>query len=400
MKAGSMPRSDRAAHPLVRLARAWNRFWFTPGDPTMLGLIRICCGIMTLAVHLAYTYDLQAFFGRNAWLNLQSANEFRAESPWLAPPSAWEEPAPLPLPSDPQESEQVLQSIQRWGVDPRLATAEGNCYASVWFHVTDPFGMAVVHSGVLIVMFLFTLGCWTRITSVLTWLAALSYIHRSQVGLFGMDSMMSVLLLYLMIGPSGAALSVDALLRRRAARKSQKTGPIPSGPAPQPEALVSANFALRLMQVHLCFIYLAAGLSKLQGVVWWNGTAVWGTLANSEFAPLRFWLYADLLRWLCAHRWLWELTMTTATLYTLALEIAFPFLVWQQPTRRLMVGGAVLLHTGIALTMGLTGFGLFMMCLLLSFVPPAAIRPLFERIKRLTGSKFHRGGQVVSRQAA
>ena len=31
-----------------RSARAWDRFWFTPADPTVLGAIRICCGVITL----------------------------------------------------------------------------------------------------------------------------------------------------------------------------------------------------------------------------------------------------------------------------------------------------------------------------------------------------------------
>jgi Vitamin K-dependent gamma-carboxylase len=364
-----------AVHPLTSFARGWNRFWFNPSDPTVLGLVRICCGLMTLYVHLAYTCDLQAFFGRNAWLSLETANEFRKEVPWVAPASTWEEPSALPLPPDPDEREQVVHAMQRWGIDPRLATAEGNRYASLWFHVTDPLWMGVVHCGILAVMFLFTIGYCTRITSVLTWLAALSYIQRSQVTVFGMDTMMNVILLYLMIGPSGAALSVDALLRRRQAAWA--------GEPYEPRPLVSANFALRLLQVHLCIIYLAAGLSKLQGVVWWNGTALWGTLANYEFTPLRFALYAGWLRWLCTHRWIWELVMTGGTMYTLALEIAFPFLIWQRPTRCLMITGAVLLHTGIALTMGLVGFGLFMFALLVSFIPAEAVRELMNHAGRL-----------------
>ena len=45
----------------TRMAQSWNRFWFTPSDPTTLGAIRIFCGVLTLYTHLAYTYDLRAF---------------------------------------------------------------------------------------------------------------------------------------------------------------------------------------------------------------------------------------------------------------------------------------------------------------------------------------------------
>jgi hypothetical protein len=39
-----------------------------------------------------------------------------------------------------------------------------------------------------------------------------------------------------------------------------------------------------------------------------------------------------------------------------------------------MIGCAVLLHTGIAVIMGLTTFGLCMLCLLLAFVPGEVMR--------------------------
>src|SRR5207244_1990257 len=69
--------------------------------------------------------------------------------------------------------------------------------------------------------------------------------------------------------PSGAAFSLD----RRRARTVV------------PAKSWTANVALRLIQIHLCVIYLCAGLSKLQGNRWWDGTAVWLTMTLHEFAP-------------------------------------------------------------------------------------------------------------------
>ena len=62
-------------------------------------------------------------------------------------------------------------------------------------------------------MALFTLGLWTRITTVLTWCGVLCYIQRAPTTLFGMDTMMVITLFYLMLAPCGAALSLDRLLR-------------------------------------------------------------------------------------------------------------------------------------------------------------------------------------------
>ncbi len=123
----------------------------------------------------------------------------------------------------------------------------------------------------MLVVAAFTLGLFTRVTAVLTWLAAVSYIHRTQQVLFGMDTMMNILLLYLMIGNCGAALSIDRLLaRRRAARLSLgRTGTIDEATKAYlaaPPKSMAAGFALRLTQVHFCIIYMAAGMSKLKGL--------------------------------------------------------------------------------------------------------------------------------------
>src|SRR5262249_21782239 len=126
------------------------------------------------------------------------------------------------------------------------------------------------------------------------------------------------------------------------------------------------------------------GLSKLQGPSWWNGNALWGTMANYSFAPMNWPAYLEFLRFLSRHRMLWELVMTGGTYFTLVLEIGFAFLVWRKSIRWLMVIGAVLLHTGIGLIMGLATFSLCMLCLLLCFVP---------------AETFHRLVDLVSEQA-
>src|SRR5207244_1967726 len=193
--------------------------------------------------------------------------------------------------------------------------------------------MRFVHGCTLTVLFLFTIGFCTRVTGFLTWMAMLSYIQRSPITLFGMDTIMIVVVLYLLIGPSGAALSVDRLIARyvatfRALRRHE--------PAPEflrAEPWVSANLALRLMQVHICIIYFVSGASKLQGDLWWSGTAVWATVANYEFSPVHYQLYVEGLRWLSRHRWLWEVAMTGLTAGTLMFEIGFPFLVWHRSLR-------------------------------------------------------------------
>jgi hypothetical protein len=276
--------------------------------------------------------------------------------------------AVVDLPDDPNERRDVLGYLFRWGIDPRILHARGVFTWSLWFHVTNPIAMYVLHFAMIGAMVMFTLGLFTRVTSVLTWMAALCYIHRTGQVLFGQDTMMNLCLLYLMVSPCGAVLSLDRWRARR--RAIAKGEPFPE----RPEPTVSATFATRLLQINFCFIYMASGLSKLKGEAWWNHTALWLTVYNPEFSPTFFAPYRAVLTWLCYHRWLWAFVMSGGVAYTLVLEIGFPFLVWRPRLRAYLVVAAILLHTGIAILMGLNVFGLFMLVLLMSYIPPTTVR--------------------------
>lgn len=283
----------------------------------------------------------------------------------------------LELPADDAERERQINYLEKWNSEERKAFRKGNFTFSLWFHISDPTEMAIAHGAILFVMLLFTLGLFTRVTSVLTWLAAVSYIHRTQQVLFGMDTMMNILLLYLMIGNSGAALSLDRLLaRRRAARLSlARTGRIDEATQAflaAPPKSIAAGFALRLTQVHFCIIYMAAGMSKLKGSTWWNTNAFWDTMANPEFTMIHFRWYEDWLRFMVQERFVYACMAGFMVVFTFVLELGLPFLVWTR-LRPIFVVLGCLFHFGISLSMGLNMFGLLMMTLLLSYLPGCAI---------------------------
>ena len=273
------------------------------------------------------------------------------ESPYLPPPA---------YPKNEKEAQQIDEYRVREGIDPRLLYDRGMHIFSLWFHVTDPTVMAIVHGLIVFVAVLFTVGFCTRITSALTWFGSLSYIHRNPTMLFGVDTMMTIMLLYLMIGPSGAVFSVDQWLRRW--WKGEQASPAP------PEPSISANIAIRLLQVHLGIIYLVAGLAKLQGPSWWNGTAVWGTIANYEFAPMQYDFYLALLRYLGDHQLLLSVVLTGGGLFTLVFEIAYLFLIWRPRLRWVFLGSAIVLHGFIGMFMGLRTFALLMLVMNMSFL--------------------------------
>jgi hypothetical protein len=283
---------------------------------------------------------------------------------------------------DVAKREELLRYLEYWNNDPRTTYRTGYSTFSFWFHITDPTQMAVMHGLVLVLIFLFTIGLFTRVTSVLVWVAVISYIHRTQQVLFGMDTMMNILLFYLMIGNCGAALSVDRLIARyRAARASiARCGRIDANTraflaCPPPS--VSAGFGQRLIQVHFCFIYMAAGLAKLKGVTWWDGRAFWEVLVNPEFTLLHYQWYEDTVRWIAGIKPLYNLMLAGGVWFTLFVEIAMPFLVWTR-LRWVMIFLATLMHAIIAVLMGLNLFELLMVVMLLAYLPDRVVRDRFR----------------------
>lgn len=358
MKTQALPAwlGDEPKSPALRSLLS---FWFEPADPTLLGVIRICTGCVMVYVYLTYSIGLMGFVGPDAWVDQHMAYYLTHEFPVYTPPSSFDGPD---APTSPEEMD------------------KGFYLASVYFHVTDPVWIWIIHLSILTVMVLFTVGYQTSITSVLSWLGALCYMHRSQPTLFGMDTMTNILLLYLSIGyffisAGGTALSLDRWLAVRRLRRLGLKHIDPPAPA------WSARLALRLIQIHFCFIYLASGTAKLQGSTWWSCTALWGCFANLTFAPMTNTWYVALLRLLSRNRLVWEMVMSGGVAYTLLMEIGFPFCVWTR-LRWVCIIGSILLHLGIGLVMGLGSFSMMMFTMVLAFTPPELTRAWLASFRR------------------
>jgi hypothetical protein len=127
---------------------AWDRFWFKPADPTTLGLIRICCGLIVLYTTIAYSFDLFELFGKNAWLDLDTRLYYVHEQPVAVPLGTWETTEErflqLPAPKNEKEAKEIQDFREKWGTDPRLVAFRGTPVWSIWFDVTDPAAMVGV----------------------------------------------------------------------------------------------------------------------------------------------------------------------------------------------------------------------------------------------------------------
>jgi hypothetical protein len=297
-----------------RVWNPWREFWFKPADPTPLAVMRILFGGMLFYTHLVWGLNLDGFFGPNGW-----------------------------------QGEALVRTVQ-----------QGQLAWSFWWWVPDGLRLTV-HLVSLGVLLLFMLGAFTPVTSVLAYVITVSYAYRAPLANYGLDQINAIAALYLAIGPSGAALSVDRLWRRyRSARGSLRAGEIPLAPPVRWSA--RANVVLRLMQIHLCVIYIFACHSKLQGESWWNGQAIWQAVSNLEYQSVD-------LTWLAWYPWLVNL-LTHATI---VWEMTFWALVWRPLCRPVVLLMGVAIHLGIGAFMGMWTFGLAVIFLYVAFVPASTL---------------------------
>ncbi len=328
---------------LAETWQAWNKFWFTPTDPATLSLIRLLAGGMLFYTHLVWSLDLQAFIGEEGW-----------------------------LPVDYLRSQIQVETLTDGAIqtDPEGNPVEAWSVWSVFFWIKPVWLLWSVHVFALIVFFCLMAGLFSRTAAVLAFLLAVSYAQRVSPGaFFGLDKINCMLATYLMLGPCGARYSLD---RIRRLRRGDASPALPS---------TSANIAIRLIQLHLCVIYLFSGLAKLTGENWQAGTAVWWAVANLEYQSLDMTWLAD-----------WPVLVALATHATVFWELFYCCLVWNRFTRPLVLWMAMAIHGGIALVMGMITFGLAMIFANLSFLSPATVRRWVDPFAgwvamRLTGAK-------------
>lgn len=302
------------------VVRQWDRFWFAPQQPHTLALVRILGGAMLFYTHAVWSLGLTAFLGAQSWLT----------------------PATVGL----------------MNVRP-----DGRSYAwSYLFHVESPALLWLLHAAALVVFAMLTVGLYTRVASVLAFVITLSYCHRLTGTLFGLDQVNAMIAMYLMVGPAGAVWSVD---RWRASRRGEAADPLPS---------VGANIAIRLMQLHMCVIYLFGGIGKARGMTWWDGSALWYAFALKDYQSLDM-------------TWTVHMPEVLALLTHLTLfwEVFYAVLIWPRLTRPVFLTMAVLVHLGIGMCLGMWTFGLAMIVGNMAFLYPEHVRDVAGYLGRRLG---------------
>ena len=211
-----------------------------------------------------------------------------------------------------------------------VGLAEGTVIRIAWF--------ALFGAGLALIA-----GLFSRLAAVLAWFLHLCAAKSGGLFAYGADNFMTIGLFYLMLAPHPDGYSLDARIWRR--RKTD---------------LELLGFFRRLLQLHLCVIYLFSGLSKALGGGWWDGSNLWRALTRPPFEILS-------PHWLASFSFL----LPVAGVAVWAIELFYPVFIWGERTRLIWLLLICGMHLVIALSMGMVLFGLIMIVLnLAAFAPP------------------------------
>ena len=308
---------------------AWDRFWFTPRLPHTLSILRIVTGLMLLYSHLVLASDLMSFVGNEAWINNETARRLH---------------------------------------DGAFGFSDfGRTY--LWY-ISNPLILWVHHAIVIAVTACFAAGLLTRFSAPAAWFFQVMYLHRMTGTLFGLDQIVTYAGMYLMLAPSGGWLSVDAWIRSKISAERLRSDRRLGWLFPDAGPSVAANVATRLLQIHLCVIYLFGGLAKARGTTWWDGTAMWYSAGNFEYQSFD-------LAWIARYPRLGSF-LSHATLFW---ELSYVAMVWPRLTRPVVLAAAVAIHGGIAIFLGMITFGTMMIAANMIFVRPQfLLRVIGQRV--------------------
>lgn len=311
---------------------------------------------------------------------------------------------------------------QRLIADNHAFTALMWSDGQAWFEIV--YVVAVLAAALLM------LGWRTRTMSVLFMIGVLSLQNRSVFVGDGGDNVIHLMSIYLVFTRCGQVWSLDA---RRAARArggqiaQERGGPVlwwVSGLAlsaltftgdvsggwltlfwglwavqgvwwyvdrrsPQSDlrllcdvvANVVHNAALLVIMVEACLIYATAGWYKIQGSRWQDGTAVYYPLHLDYFSPWP--ALGDLLT-------AFGPMVLLVTYGTVAVQVAFPFTVFNRRVKNVLLVLMMVEHSVIAVVLGLPFFSLAMIAADAVFLPTSFLRRVGGWVARARGRVFDR----------
>jgi hypothetical protein len=217
-------------------------------------------------------------------------------------------------------------------------------------------------------------GWHSRIAAVVVLFLYISLVSTNPVAYDQTDNAFRILLFYFCFADLSLHWSLDARRRRR-------YGPLfPRLPRPAPWIpIILHNFAIVAVALQIFIIYGVAGLSKVSGSWWQDGTAVYYPLHLESLSP---WPWLSNLLTINA------LGVNIVTYISVFIQLFFAFLLLQRWTRVIALICIVGMHAGIAVLMGIPLFSLSMMAADGIFIRDSSYAKAEESVSRVIGPRL------------
>ncbi len=302
---------------LSSFLQGWNNFWFKPMDVVSMSCFRFCASSVILATYLIRFFDIKIFFYESGLLSSASAKA-------------------------------ISQAVTKNSFRLVLSSDAWLYFCYLLF---------------ILVLLLMVLGLSNRLLAGLAFVLHLIFMHRNPTIVYGVDSIITFWLFYLVLSNSGKDIKwITYFFKKRKGLVSERT--------------VKGDWlntvACRLVQIQLCVVYMYSGLEKLKGNTWWEGTAIWETLSfydlgtNIDFS------------------FLLSVPLVSAFLsaFTVLFEIYFPILVWIPRMRWTLLICGVFFHLMIGVFIGIHLFSLIILSAYVLFISPEALKRVFRFIEK------------------
>ncbi|UOF01248.1 HTTM domain-containing protein [Bdellovibrio reynosensis] len=295
---------------LTTLIKYIDDFLFKPTPVHNVAFLRIGFGILLLFNWFMIFADMDTFFGPNGLISLSTA--------------------------------------QQYGNQLRFSLFD---YLPHTEKVTTT--LAIIN---LIAVVGMTIGFWTKTSIAVAFITLISFHHRNGFILNSADSVLRVFLFLMFFTHCADMFSVDRWMKLQ----KGKAALVPEEKSP---------WALRMIQIQFCIIYIATVMFKLKGERWIDGSAIYVATRLDDFVRFEF----PLLNNLILVKWM--------TWGTLAVEIALGTLVWIKELRYWVLLAGIGLHLGIEYTMAIPVFEWAMIVLMISMVDPHDLKKVWESFK-------------------
>jgi hypothetical protein len=279
----------------ARYQPIWTSFWSQPQTAAPLAFFRIGVGLLTL-VHTAVLYHESEFLDVYGQYGLIRGELNEA----------------LLMPDFPRLS-WITNSLRFAGID----------------EVTALKAILLFYSGALLNL---ALGFQTRVSGFLAWGINLMMINSSLLFSYGYDTFTNNALLYCWLLPVGHSFAIDTGWRQHNTTVSRE-----------------ATLGRRVLQLHLCIVYVFSGIHKTLGEQWWTGEAIWRAVMQPPFNTHN-------AAWLAN----WPVVSLLLGWGTLALEAGYPLWVFPSKWRAYGLAAIISMHVGIGFFMGLWFFAFIM----------------------------------------